>query len=457
MADTKTDNLTVMFTDIVGFTAKTAQQSRDEHSQMILTHDKLLIPLVNAFRGKRVKSVGDGMLASFRSPTDAIRCAMALQDKLFEYNQDQPKAEQIHIRAAVNVGEVHAGNNDIFGSAVNVAARVEGIAPGTEIYFTEAVYLSMNKAEVSCEKVGTHDFKGVPDPVTVYRVIRKKPRKASKTGELVYPYGGVHKSVNTGWSANALLKYKVPAIAVTAILLLFILASLLIDTEPDLMVQARSHLADKQYSQLKLLVDKRLLEEPNDPQALLLRGHILYASKQGKEAIKNYALALEVDDQLRNNQIMADNLINSLGRFSDAAQPVLIKFSSPKSIDALAIRATQPGFKAREQAVLNLKTIDKSDRIDQVGRAIQDLEELPSCEQKLSAIQRLRKYKDTRALPAIKNITERRLADRVRYLCLWGEAKATVAELEGTPTRRRQVSTTVKNDNDQAPESVESN
>ena len=66
---------------------------------------------------------------------------------------------------------------------------MESIALDNEVYFTEAVYLAMNNAEVPCEKVGTHEFKGVPDPITVYRATKDKQEAETDTGKLAYPYG----------------------------------------------------------------------------------------------------------------------------------------------------------------------------------------------------------------------------------------------------------------------------
>jgi class 3 adenylate cyclase len=185
-AMTDTENLAIMFTDIVDFTHRTSTQSRKENEQMLRQHDQLLHPLIKAFGGNLVKSIGDAMLITFRSPTDAVLCGMTLLDALFEYNQDAPPAEQISIRVAINVGEVRHINNDVYGEAVNIASRIESQTPGGEVYFSEAVYLSMNRSEITSEEIGHFELKGIPEPIRVYQVVKSNPGHDC-------PFGGLHR------------------------------------------------------------------------------------------------------------------------------------------------------------------------------------------------------------------------------------------------------------------------
>jgi adenylate cyclase len=76
------------------------------------------------------------------------------------------------VRLAINVGEVRLESNDVFGEPVNIAARVEGLAEAGEVYFTEAVYLAMNKAEVPSKEVGAFELKGIPGKIRVFHVPR---------------------------------------------------------------------------------------------------------------------------------------------------------------------------------------------------------------------------------------------------------------------------------------------
>ncbi|GEJ56427.1 adenylate/guanylate cyclase domain-containing protein [Anaeromyxobacter diazotrophicus] len=169
----RTENLAVMFTDIEGFTARTSRQTHQENALMLRRHDALLMPVVRAFGGRHVKSIGDAWLVVFRSPTSSILCGMAIQDRLWDYNRRVTGDEQIRVRVAVNLGEVRVtrtlGATDVLGEPVNIAARVEGEAQAGEVLFTEAVHLAMNKAEVPAQEVGYRQLKGVPEPIRLYR------------------------------------------------------------------------------------------------------------------------------------------------------------------------------------------------------------------------------------------------------------------------------------------------
>jgi class 3 adenylate cyclase len=196
----KTENLAIVMTDIVGYTATTQNQSRRDNARLLATHHRLLLPLVRRFAGRHVKSVGDALLLVFRSPTDAMLCAMAMQDALFEYNRHAADALQLHIRIAASLGEVRVTRHDVFGEAVNLASRLEAITPADEIYLGEALYLAMNKAEVPAQEVGARELKGVTGVVRVYQIPRfSTPRLTPQDvmatqdmTDLVYPYGGAH-------------------------------------------------------------------------------------------------------------------------------------------------------------------------------------------------------------------------------------------------------------------------
>jgi len=196
----KTENLTILFVDIAGFTATTSRQSRVENARLLQTFGSTLLPLIKGYKGKLIKTIGDALLITFRSPTDAMLCSMALQDAMHAHNLSARNGEKIHIRVAANLGEVRVTKNDIFGEPVNVASRIEGVAPADEIYLSEAVYMAMNKAEVPAREVGSKELAGVSQPVRLYNIPRfSTPRLVAenadaneKGSELLYPYGGMH-------------------------------------------------------------------------------------------------------------------------------------------------------------------------------------------------------------------------------------------------------------------------
>ena len=166
----KTANLAIVFTDIKGFTERTSHQTHEENERLLQIHSDLLTPLFRAFGGKVIKSIGDAFLVTFESPTQAVLSGVAIQDRLWQHNRSAKSSEQLDVRIAINVGEVRLDANDVFGEPVNIAARVEGITEAGEVYFTEAVYLAMNKAEVPSAEVGYFELKGIPGMIRVFRV-----------------------------------------------------------------------------------------------------------------------------------------------------------------------------------------------------------------------------------------------------------------------------------------------
>jgi len=195
---TRTKHLTIMFVDIAGFTSATSVMSRSEIDSLLAAFARVLKPIIAEFEGNVVKTMGDAYVVTFESPTNSVLCAMKMQDALAENSKKSPK-EKIDARIGINSGEVNIKDNDIFGEAVNIASRIEGIAKAGEIYLTEAVYLSMNKSEIPSAEIGYRYLKGIPEQIKVYKVINEpgftekshrdrvkmaeNSNKLSKTGE----------------------------------------------------------------------------------------------------------------------------------------------------------------------------------------------------------------------------------------------------------------------------------
>lgn len=164
-------NLTVMFTDISGFTKHTETISREDLMSRLDTHNELLMPVIAHFDGEIVKTIGDAFLITFESPTNAVQCGLFMQHTLRKYNADRPDGQQIHIKVSINSGEVTVTDNDVFGDPVNVAAKIEKATNPDEIYFTESVFLAMNKAEVPTSFVKNFRPKGAESTeIKLYKV-----------------------------------------------------------------------------------------------------------------------------------------------------------------------------------------------------------------------------------------------------------------------------------------------
>src|SRR3989344_4873426 len=185
----ETKHLTIMFTDVKGFTARTSSSSRKELHKMLELHEELIAPIFKRFRGKIVKTIGDAFMVTFYSPTDAVLCGIEIQKTLTNHNESAEDGDRLEVRVAINSGEVTIKNNDVFGEAVNITARLEGIADAGDIYFTESVYLAMNNSEIPTAEVGYRHFKGIPEEIKVYKVLpdwsKKKGFFSSKDKAIV--------------------------------------------------------------------------------------------------------------------------------------------------------------------------------------------------------------------------------------------------------------------------------
>ncbi|HVE13158.1 MAG TPA: RDD family protein [Elusimicrobiota bacterium] len=173
MGDTR--NYTILLTDIKGFTDKTSRKSRADIVAMLEAHKQLVLPTLEGKGGRLIKTIGDAFLMVYDSPTDAVLSGIAVQEALRAYNKDKAADDRIEVRVAINCGEVTLAENDVFGEPVNITARIEGVAEAGEVYFTEAVYLSMNKTEVPTSEVGLMQLKGIPEKIRVYKVRREQP------------------------------------------------------------------------------------------------------------------------------------------------------------------------------------------------------------------------------------------------------------------------------------------
>ncbi|MCR4294428.1 MAG: RDD family protein [Elusimicrobia bacterium] len=175
MSEPTTRHLTILLTDIKGFTDKTSSKTRAAISTMLDEHRAVVLPLLEARGGHLVKTIGDAFLMTFESPTNAVLAGVDVQEALAKLNEGRGTDDRLEIRIAINSGEVNLMENDVFGEAVNITARIESIAEAGQVYFTEAVYLAMNKAEVPSSEIGLMQLKGIPEKIRVYKVRREEP------------------------------------------------------------------------------------------------------------------------------------------------------------------------------------------------------------------------------------------------------------------------------------------
>ena len=126
---------------------------------------------VQNYHGRVIDSPGDNVLAEFASAVDAVKCALAIQDDIREANTSLPDDRKMVFRIGVNLGDVIADGDRIYGDGVNIAARLEGLAKGGGICISGNTYEQIqNKVPVGCEFIGKQTVKNIPNPIPAYRI-----------------------------------------------------------------------------------------------------------------------------------------------------------------------------------------------------------------------------------------------------------------------------------------------
>jgi class 3 adenylate cyclase len=151
---------TVMFTDIVGSTERASLLGDRKWRHLLETHHACVRRELARFRGKEIKTLGDGFLATFDGPARGIRCAEAIRDSVRGLGLD--------VRSGLHTGEIEILPNDVSGIAVNLAARVAQLAGAGEVLTSSVLKDLVAGSGLSFEDRGMHALKGLPDAVRIF-------------------------------------------------------------------------------------------------------------------------------------------------------------------------------------------------------------------------------------------------------------------------------------------------
>ncbi|MEE4262305.1 MAG: adenylate/guanylate cyclase domain-containing protein [Desulfobacteraceae bacterium] len=140
--------------------------------QTLKEYRKIMSSCIEKRGGRVVDAVGDNLLAEFGSAVDAVQCAVEVQKELKVKNQGLSKDKRLEFRIGVNIGDVIQDGDRIYGSGVNVAARIEGLADAGGICVSRSTYDQIkNKLELSIEYLGEHEAKNIKGPIRVYKIL----------------------------------------------------------------------------------------------------------------------------------------------------------------------------------------------------------------------------------------------------------------------------------------------
>jgi class 3 adenylate cyclase len=176
--------LTVMFTDIQGFTEITENRGDHYSANLRRLHDALIdSPVEQLYNGKVVKHCGDSVMAVFSDPHNAVLAALKIQKELRKFNANKPEGilDDVKVRVGIHVGEVGVehiqGQLDIFGKVVNRASRVEALAEGEQIYISSNVYekskhliTDFEGKNLTWTHHGKYRMRGIDDGIEIFEV-----------------------------------------------------------------------------------------------------------------------------------------------------------------------------------------------------------------------------------------------------------------------------------------------
>ena len=142
------------------------------HARVRQLRRELIEPNLAEHYGKLITYTGDGFLAMFDSPVEAVRCAIVIQQNMVGRNASLPRDKWILYRIGIHLGDVVVRPPDVFGDGLNIAVRLEGIASPGDVYVSGGVYEQIkNKLVCAYQSLGDRQVKNITDPISVYRVL----------------------------------------------------------------------------------------------------------------------------------------------------------------------------------------------------------------------------------------------------------------------------------------------
>ena len=161
----------ILAADVKGYSHLT-ERNEEASTATLRMYRAVVEESISAHRGHVFSSAGDGLVAEFPSVVEAIRCGVEIQNEIAERNASIPEDGRMQFRIGVNVGDVITEKNDLYGSGVNVAVRLEQLAEAGGICISQTVYDQVRKiVEIPFEDIGECRLENIAEPVHVYRIL----------------------------------------------------------------------------------------------------------------------------------------------------------------------------------------------------------------------------------------------------------------------------------------------
>ncbi len=161
----------ILAADAEGYT-RLMREAEEPTLETLTEYRAIIDSLIARHEGRIFGTAGDSVMAEFDSVVEAIRCAVAIQEELAARNVELADERKLRFRIGIHVGDVMARGDDLFGDAVNVAARLEGLAEPGGICVSGGVFDQVkHKLSVGFEDIGPQQVKNVAEPVPAYRIV----------------------------------------------------------------------------------------------------------------------------------------------------------------------------------------------------------------------------------------------------------------------------------------------
>jgi adenylate cyclase len=168
----------ILSADVVGYSGLMEADEAGTLERLKVNRSRIFDPCVAAQGGRVVKLMGDGALVEFGSVVAAVNCALAIQEATARAEPDRAEAKRIRYRIGINLGDVIVEGDDIYGEGVNVAARLQALAPvgGIAVSLTVRDHV-VGKVPCAFEDLGEHTVKYIERPVRFFAVHSVDPNE----------------------------------------------------------------------------------------------------------------------------------------------------------------------------------------------------------------------------------------------------------------------------------------
>jgi class 3 adenylate cyclase len=166
---------TILAADVAGFSRMMAG---DEEATLrtLKMFRGVIDGLIARHEGRIFNTAGDSVLSEFGSAVEAVRCAISIQEELRVRNEQLDESRRMLLRIGINVGDVLVEDGNLYGDGVNVAARLESVAPPGGICISGSTFaLVKNKLSYGFEDIGPQAVKNIPEPVPAFRLVHGGP------------------------------------------------------------------------------------------------------------------------------------------------------------------------------------------------------------------------------------------------------------------------------------------